>query len=109
MWGTNPRIYRHSLDDIHSALDQCSRSIRHTNSIEQSWDILTTGLQWTNVITSKILHFLCRALDIQQDPPVVIDDAVILKKYGPDSQLAYPRPSVRRAGTGMVLRRTVDT
>lgn len=61
-----------------------------TNSIEDSWDLLTNRLGWTHVITSKTLHFLCRALGFNQDPPVPIDNNVILKYVWPGFRIGIP-------------------
>ena len=97
-WGgmgrTIPEIYRYPPQNIHNTLDQCAQSIPRTNSIQQSWDLLTNGLQWTSVITSKTLHFLCRALGLSQDPPVPIDGAVILKNVWPGFRIGIP-PALR--------------
>ena len=103
-WGTMSRtnryIYRqHPLQDIHNALDECGQSISRTGSIQESWDLLTQRLQWTNVITSKTLHFLCRALGVEQDPPVPIDDGVILNYVWPGFRIGIP-PAERRAVRG---------
>jgi hypothetical protein len=95
-WGnmqrTNPDIYRqYPLQHIHDALEQCAQSISRTDSIQDSWELLTQRLRWTNVITSKTLHFLCRALDVNQDPPVPIDRGVILKYGWPGFRIGIPR------------------
>ena len=100
-WGgmsrTIPYIYgRHPLQHIHEALDQCAQSISRTDSIQESWDLLTQRLQWTNVITSKALHLLCRALGVDQDPPVPIDRAVILNYVWPGFRIGIP-PAQRPA------------
>jgi hypothetical protein len=91
MFRANQYIYRqHLLQDIHGTLDQCAQSISRTNSIQQSWDLLTNRLQWTNVITSKTLHFLCRALGFNENPPVPIDGGVILKYVWPGFRIGIP-------------------
>jgi hypothetical protein len=96
VWGRMERtanlyIYRqHTLQHIHNTLDQCASSIRQTNSIQQSWNLLTQNLLWTNVIISKTLHFLCRALGFTQDPPVPIDGAVILDYVWPGFRMGIP-------------------
>lgn len=94
-WGsmsrTNPHIYRqHSLQEIHDVLNQCSQSISRTDSIQESWDLLTNRLRWTSVISSKTLHFLCRALGCDQDPPVPIDRGVILNYVWPGFIIGIP-------------------
>jgi hypothetical protein len=91
MWRTKKYILRqHRLEDIHDTLDRCAESICRTQSIEQSWNFLTNDLQWTNVITSKTLHFLCRALGFNQDPPVPIDNKVILDRVWPAFRVGIP-------------------
>jgi hypothetical protein len=95
-WGGMERtkdlyIYReHNLQHIYDTLDRCAQSIQKTNSIEESWDFLTEGLRWTNVITSKVLHFLCRALSLSQDPPVPIDNEVIVRYVWPGFRIGIP-------------------
>jgi len=103
-WGdmtrTKGNIYcQHSLQHMHNTLDQCAQSIQQTQAIDQAWDLLTkpNGLQWSNVITSKTLHFLCRALGFEQDPPVPIDGRVILDRVWPRfrrgiSSSHHPKP-----------------
>jgi hypothetical protein len=83
MWRTNRGIYQHSLQEIHEKLEQCAKSILETRSIHDPWCLLTVDLEWSNVMTSKTLHFLCRALDITNDPPVAIDGKVILERVWP--------------------------
>ena len=95
-WGTmtrtkNKYIYRsHALQHIVDTLDQCAQSITKTSSIQQSWDLLVNGLSWTPVMSSKTLHFLCRALGFEQDPPVPIDNAVILAYVWPGFRINIP-------------------
>lgn len=97
-WGTmartNNRIYQRSLQDIHCVLSQCATSITHTQSIEESWNLLISGLGWTSVMTSKTLHFLCRALGHTSDPPVPIDGEVIRNNLWPvfRNGIMPPRP-----------------
>jgi hypothetical protein len=95
-WGgmgrTKKRIYAHSAQYIHNTIDQCAQSIRATESIQQSWDLLVSGLHWTSVMTSKTLYFLCRAIfgANYQDPPVPIDGAVIRRYVWPGFRISIP-------------------
>jgi hypothetical protein len=70
---------------IEKALKDAAESIRATQSIEAAWNMLTggEGLRWSSVITSKTLHFLCRSLEFEQNPPVAIDGAVIRNALWP--------------------------
>ena len=63
---------------------------QQTDSIQESWNLLTNGLLWTPVMTSKILHFLCRALGFNQDPPVPIDNKVIRQYVWPGFRIGIP-------------------
>ncbi len=84
MWRTAKSIYGgNALQDIYESLHESAGSITHTESIENAWAILIERLSWSAVITSKVLHFLCRSLGFQDDPPVAIDNAVILQKVWP--------------------------
>jgi len=94
---SNRYIYRqHSLHDIYDVLDKCANDISHTQSIQNSWNALTQQLDWTNVITSKTLHFLCRALGFEDDPPVPIDRGVVLNYVWPGFRIGIP-PEQRAA------------
>jgi hypothetical protein len=96
-WGTMDRtknlyVYRdHSLEHIRDTLDHCAQSILQTSSIEKSWDLLTNGLCWSNVMTSKTLHFLCRSLNFEHNPPVPIDKARILEMVWPRFRNGIPK------------------
>lgn len=91
VWGgmvrNQNRIYCRANDVIRDALGDCCKDIRKNDSINVSWARLTgTGdeqLGWSHVMTSKTLHFLCRSLGYDQNPPVAIDNAVILNKVWP--------------------------
>ena len=55
--------------------------------INESWLLLTGRgqgqLAWSPVIASKTLHFFSRSVGFEHDPPVAIDNAVILKLVWP--------------------------
>jgi hypothetical protein len=95
-WGGMARtknlyIYRdHPLQVIHDSLESCAKSIQQTDSIQRSWNVLTEELRWTNVITAKVLHFLCRAFGFEEDPPVPIDNEVIVKYVWPGFRIGIP-------------------
>ncbi len=93
IWGhLDVRLSDRQLMDIDAALRSCAQSIEDTLSIANAWTILTGNergqLGWSAVITSKTLHFLCRSLGFQHNPPVAIDNAVILNRVWP----AFVRP-----------------
>lgn len=79
IWGDRP------LGDIEAALARAAESIRASDAIAEAWTELTAedGLDWSPVITSKTLHFMCRGLGYDSDPPVAIDNAVILQRVWP--------------------------
>jgi hypothetical protein len=94
-WGgmdrTKKYVYRkHRPEDMYDTFSQCVQSIRQTKSIQQSWDLLTNGLSWTAVMSSKTLHFMCRALGFDQDPPVPIDNKVIRQRVWPGFRIGIP-------------------
>ena len=95
-WGnmtrtTTRRIYHKcTATEILAALYNCADSIAETNSIHVSWELLTGTLDWTSVITSKVLHFLCRALGYTDNPPVPIDGAVIRAYVWPGFRIGIP-------------------
>jgi hypothetical protein len=94
MWRTKQRIYAgHDLDYIHRTLEQCAQSISGTSSIRQAWQLLTgepPGLKWSSVMTSKTLHFLSRALDFTQRPPVPVDGEVVRQGVWPKFRDGVP-------------------
>lgn len=75
VWG--PR----KIESVEQALHRCADSIMVTQSLEHSWLTLTGvgegQMSWTAVMTSKTLHFLCRSLGFEINPPAAIDGAVM--------------------------------
>jgi len=106
-WGTMQRQKEQIIGDlqnpgrlqhINDTLAACSASILATNSIEGSWNMLTNpvnGLGWNQVITSKVLHFLSRALGHEDNPPVPIDNKVILNRVWPVFRERFQRSLAR--------------
>lgn len=88
-WGAMGRtansIYGHrSKDDIYNSLSECVKCINAEGSIEGAWHILTNNLCWSAVMASKTIHFLCRSVGIENDPPVPIDNKIVLNKIWPN-------------------------
>lgn len=85
-WGkmnkTVEKIFNQDVRTIDECLKKCKEDISQHHSINNSWDWLTIELGWTNVMTSKVLHFLCRSLNLTK-VPVPIDNAQILDKFRP--------------------------
>jgi hypothetical protein len=105
-WG---EMWRHpegkrQLGAIEQALHNCAQHIVGSQSIDVSWNVLTGlglgQLGWTPVMTSKTLHFLCRSLGFQTDPPVPIDGAVIRKKVWPAFRDSIPRADRPKSWNG---------
>lgn len=87
-WGGMQRtkakiIGSNSLSEIEAILRSCSHDITSSRSIKIAWEKLTSELGWTDVIKSKTLHFLCRSLGFNKNPPVAIDTAIIKKQLWP--------------------------
>lgn len=86
-WGRMTRskgnIYKQSNQIIEETLLNCRKSIEKSNNISDSWNLLVGRLMWSNVITSKCLHFLARSLGYAANPPVPIDNKVILRRVWP--------------------------
>lgn len=80
MSGTVETIYQQDIETIHGCIKRCKKDIQDHNSINNSWSWLTTELGWTNVMASKVLHFLCRSLNFTK-VPVPIDNAQILNRF----------------------------
>jgi hypothetical protein len=81
MWRRKKDIYDRNRWTINCRLKECAESIRRTKSIKEAWRLLTSRedrevLGWTSVMASKALHFLCRALGFEKDPPVPIDGII---------------------------------
>lgn len=72
-----------ALSTIEETLHSCTESIQDSNSVSDSWSILRSQLQWSSVLMSKTLHFLCLSLGIDDEPPVPIDGAVIRQRVWP--------------------------
>lgn len=86
-WGRMTRskgnIYTQSNQVIEETLRNCPGLINKTNSIQDAWNLLVGRLKWSNVVTSKCLHFLARSLGYSTDPHVPIDNKVIIKRVWP--------------------------
>lgn len=91
-WGKMARTSRriwgdHQLPFLEATLRDCYLSISATESIDEAWLRLTGHeggqLGWSAVITSKALHFMCRALGFEDDPPVALDNAVMRRRVWP--------------------------
>ena len=86
-WGRMTRskgnIYTKSNKVIEKTLLDCLSSIEATDSVKDSWNLLVGELGWSNVITSKCLHFLARSSGYSSNPPVPIDNKVIIKRVWP--------------------------
>jgi hypothetical protein len=107
VWGgmsrTASRVYGdHDLTVLHESLAAAAQSIHATASVADAWQILTEQCGWTPVMKSKILHFLCRALGFDVDPPVPIDNAVVIQRIWPAFVAGIPlhaRPQRWDGGT----------
>jgi hypothetical protein len=87
-WGSMWRRKRYIYGDfdliyIQEILNETIHLILEANSIEPAWEMLSENLNWSNVMISKYLHFLCRAYDFSFNPPVPIDNAVAIKIIWP--------------------------
>ena len=86
-WGRMTRskgnIYEKSRLVIEETLLECLRLTESTNSVEDAWVLLVRRLGWGYVITSKCLHFLARSLGFETNPPVPLDNKVILDEVWP--------------------------
>lgn len=85
-WGGMARARRYiwknwTPEFVEATLRSCAAGIVEHQSIESAWATLTgtaSGqLGWSAVISSKTLHFLCRAVGFEADPPVALDNGVM--------------------------------
>ena len=84
MWRQLNNIYQNfDLNYIQGILTETIPLILEANSIEPAWDLLSENLHWSNVMISKYLHFLCRAHGFDINPPVPIDNRVIIQEVWP--------------------------
>jgi len=95
MWRQPDAIWgARTIESIHNALAECDLSIQAERSIRAAWSILTGTeigqMGWTSVISSKALHFLCRSLGFDRNPPVAIDGRVIRNTVWPAFRNAIP-------------------
>jgi hypothetical protein len=63
------------LGEIETALDQAYDMLKNEKEFEKIWNRLSE-LKWSNVMTSKCLHFMARAAGVQGVIPVPIDNAM---------------------------------
>jgi hypothetical protein len=102
-WGGMGRrskdIYRQRSQEDIQRIDKAIRfsagSVRDSGSIADAWTALTgTGggeLGWSAVMASKTLHFLCRSLGFEDDPPIPIDNKVIRQIVWPKFGSSVPK------------------
>ena len=92
-WGTMARTSRaiwgaRKPAAIDKVLHDCAERTEESESIEDSWDLLTGQgegkLGWSDVMASKTLHFLCRSLGFCENPPAPIDGKIIVQRVWPD-------------------------
>lgn len=85
-WGGMKRaknfLLRPGIPRIKKTLSDAVISIRSTGSIELAWQGFYS-LNWSQVAPSKCLHFLARGLGFDANPPVPIDNAVVLNDLWP--------------------------
>ena len=84
MWRQNKKIYNVPLHEISNSIQTCTEIINNERNIENAWRLLSINLNWSNVIISKLLHFLSRSLSFKVNCPVPIDNAVMLKRVWPE-------------------------
>lgn len=86
-WGRMTRskgnIYQKSNQVIEETLLECLELVEATHHVEYSWKLLVKRLDWGFVVVSKCLHFLARSLGYETNPPVPIDNKVILGEVWP--------------------------
>jgi hypothetical protein len=86
-WGrmtrTKNNIYKKPLQAIEESLLKCMQSTEERKGVDEAWRLLVNQLEWGNVIASKCLHFLTRSLGYETNPPVPIDNKVIIKEVWP--------------------------
>jgi hypothetical protein len=89
-----------TIAHIEDILRQCSENIGNAGSVARSWEMLAGRkagqLSWSSVMASKTLHFCCRSLGFEENPPVPIDRERIRKKLWPTFRDSIPfgeRPS----------------
>lgn len=86
MWRGNRRIYAAGNRQIDAVLRRCDQSIQNNQTAQQAWNFLTSkrpnGLGWSEVLTSKVLHFMARVRGFQK-VPVPLDNAIIRNKIWP--------------------------
>jgi hypothetical protein len=95
---------RHAtIEQIERTLRECAESIQTSQSIADSWRALTGQLNWSAVITSKTLHFLCRSSGFEQNPPVAIDNSCIRDKVWPAFRNSIPSTQRPKGWNGNTL------
>ncbi len=111
-WGGMGRrskdIYRRRSQEDIQRIDKAIRfsagSTRNSGSIADAWTALTGRgegeLGWSAVMASKTLHFLCRSIGFEDDPPIPIDN----KSHSPNCMAHVPQFSSERPASGQLGR-----
>ena len=75
------------IQKIETRISDCANSISESRSVANSWLMLTGiadgQLGWSEVMASKMLHFLSRSLRFEQNPPVALDGGRIRNRIWP--------------------------
>lgn len=86
-WGSMARtvdhVYTAGLKRVEQVLLAALTSIDQTNSVATAWAGLAEKLSWTSTMTSKVLHFAARSRGFYLNPPVPINNEVIVMKVWP--------------------------
>lgn len=86
-WGamarTRPHSHANSLSELQALLLECQQQITKSERIEDAWKLLRERLSWSDVMISKSLHFIARSLEFEANPPVPLDNEVILDRIWP--------------------------
>ncbi|MBZ5640251.1 MAG: hypothetical protein LAO51_16015 [Acidobacteriia bacterium] len=86
-WGSMTRtldhVYTEDLKVMERVLRRATASIDRAGSVAPAWANLRRNLSWTATMASKFLHFAGRSLGFRVNPPVPMDNEVILQRAWP--------------------------
>ncbi|MCK5798879.1 MAG: hypothetical protein KAI47_16920, partial [Deltaproteobacteria bacterium] len=86
-WGSMARhkqdLLAHGGKFISDHLRRAMGYVKKGN-IHEAWNIMRDEIGWSQVASSKCLHFMARSCDFKKDPPVPIDNKIIINGLWPD-------------------------
>lgn len=85
-WKQQPSDCR--IEGIKKAVGKVLSKASKNSNLKDSWAVFTEELEWSSVMSSKVLHFIYKAKGFDANLPVPVDNAMCRKWLWPQFQKA---------------------